>query len=123
MRADPKPASSRKRPSDREERERFKRAVLILDGGECQVHDYPTDCEDGIEIHHVITQQELRHAGRHDLLWDPRNGMTVCGLAHRRHTQAIQRIKIARIPPRCIAFAIEYGFERLISRFYAEVEA
>jgi hypothetical protein len=119
VRADPKPASSRKRPSDAEERERFKRAVLAMDGGECQAHAYPTDCEDGIEAHHVITQQELRHAGRHDLLWDPRNGMTVCGLAHRRHTAAVQRIPRDRLPRRCLGFAVVHGFERIVDRFYA----
>ncbi len=118
---DPKPVSSRKQPSDAEERERFKRAVLVLDGGRCCVHEYETDCEDGLEAHHVVTQQQLRLAGRHDLLWDPRNGMTVCGLVHRRHTQAIQRIPASAIPGRCTTFATHHGFDAagIIERYYA----
>jgi hypothetical protein len=119
---DPRPASSRKQPSDAEERESFKRRVLALDGYECQAHRFPTDCEGDLEAHHVITQQQLRHAARHDLLWDPRNGMTVCELAHRRHTRAIQRISIGRLPARCIEFAAAHRFERLISRYYEAVE-
>lgn len=115
----PKPTSSRKQPSDAEERERFKISVLTLDGGECQAHRFATDCEGDLEAHHVITQQELRHAGRHDLLWDPRNGMTVCELAHRRHTRGIQRIEAALVPARCRRFAADHGFDRLIDRFYA----
>lgn len=118
---DPRPASSKKRPSDADERERFKTLVLALDGGRCCVHPYETDCEDGLEAHHVVTQQQLRLAGRHDLLWDPRNGMTVCGKAHRRHTTAVLRIPASAIPERCLDFAREHGFDAvgILERYYA----
>lgn len=118
----PKPVSSRKRPSDAADRERFKALVLAMDGGRCCVHDYETDCEDGLEAHHVITQQQLRLAGRHDLLWDPRNGMTVCGLIHRRHTTAVQRIPADKVPERCAEFARReaFDFESIIARYYRD---
>lgn len=116
---DPRPPSSKRRPSDAEEREAFKRKVLALDGGRCLVHEYETDCEGVLEAHHVVTQQYLRASGRHDLLWDPRNGMTVCNRAHSRHTAAVERIPLAKLPPRCYDFAMAHGFERILSRHYA----
>lgn len=118
MTGDPKPESSRKRPSDAEERESFKRRVLTMDAGECQVHEFATDCEGPLEAHHVITQQQLRHAGRHELLWSPRNGMTVCELAHTRHTKAVLRIPLSALPARALEFARDYGFGHLIDRYY-----
>lgn len=105
--------------AEREARLAFKVKVLALDGG-CVVHEYPTDCEGDFEAHHVITQQQLRKAGRHDLLWDPRNGATVCELAHRRHTRAIKRIPLDRLPARCVSFASAYGFAWLLDRYYAK---
>jgi hypothetical protein len=118
VRPDPRPASSRRQPSEAEEREAFKRKVLALDGG-CCVHDDEDECEGGLEAHHVVTQQYLRAAGRHDLLWDPRNGMAVCNRAHSRHTTAIERIALGRLPSRCYDFAMRHGFERILSRHYA----
>lgn len=107
--------------AEREARLQFKVKVLALDQG-CVEHEYPTDCEGDFEAHHVVTQQQLRKAGRLDLLWDPRNGATVCELAHRRHTRAIKRIRRDRLPARCIRFAYEHGFERMLDRYYANVE-
>lgn len=114
---DAKPESSKRRPSDAAERENFKIAVLSTDG-RCLVHDYETDCEGPLEAHHVVTQQQLRHAGRHDLLWSSRNGMTVCERAHTRHTKAILRIPRDRVPQRAVDFAAEYGFGWLLDRYY-----
>lgn len=96
----------------------FKVAVLALDGG-CLVHDDPADCYGDVEAHHVTTQQQLRRAGRHDLLWDPRNGMAVCDRAHDRHHLGYQRIPLACVPTRCVEFAREHGFERVLDRYYA----
>lgn len=118
MPADPRPPSSKKRPSDADERTRFKVAVLNADAATCQVHDDEDDCTFPLQSHHVVGQQQLRSAGRHDLLWDPRNGMTVCEGAHERHTKALERIPFAKLPARCVRFAAEHGFERILSRYY-----
>lgn len=96
----------------------FKVAVLALDGG-CIVHDDESDCDGDIQAHHVVTQQQLRHAGRDDLLWTIWNGAAVCELAHRRHTLAVERIPRDRLPLRCTIFAETYGFIDILDRFYA----
>lgn len=104
--------------SEQEARIDFKIAVLATDRG-CVVHEDESECEGDVHAHHVVTQQQLRQAGREDLLWDPRNGATVCELAHRRHHRAIQRIPYDRLPERCIAFAREYGFDDVLTTYYA----
>jgi hypothetical protein len=114
-RADPDPAV------DRTIRLDFKVAVLATDG-RCLAHDREADCEGDFHAHHVITQAQLRRAGRADLLWDPRNGMTVCELAHRRHHRGLQRIRLDRVPERAIRFATENGFRDILERYYATVE-
>lgn len=121
----PKPASTRKRPptaDEREQRDRFKQAVLIASGGTCLVHR-GEGCEGPMQAHHVITQQQLRDRGRHDLLWDWRNGVAICEDAHVRHTKAVERIARAMLPTRCIAWATLYGFDALIDRYYTPEDA
>lgn len=121
MTPDPRPESSKKRAPDSQERYNrslFKERVFLLDDRECLAHDFATDCEGPLQAHHVVTQQQLRAAGRHDLLWTSRNGMTVCELAHTRHTKAILRIPLDRVPDRAKAFAAEFGFEWILDRYY-----
>jgi len=114
---DPKPV--RADPvGDRDARLDFKVAVLATDG-RCMAHDDPADCDGDFHAHHVVTQGQLRRAGRDDLRWDPRNGICVCELAHRRHHRAIQRIQFDRLPARCVEFARENGFLHVLDRFYA----
>lgn len=115
--ADPKPTHANP-VNDREARLDFKIAVLATDG-RCVVHDDPADCDGDFAAHHTVTQQQLRKAGREDLLWDPRVGATVCEVAHRRHHRGIQRIPLSKLPQRCIDFAREYGFEDILRRYYA----
>jgi hypothetical protein len=105
---------------DREARLEFKVAVLATDG-RCVVHNDPADCDGDFQAHHVVTQQQLRKAGREDLMWDPSNGATTCELAHRRHHRAIQRIPLAKLPQRCIDFATEHGFLDILDRYYASL--
>lgn len=114
LRSRPKPAATE---AEREARLRFKTLVLALDAG-CVFHDNPADCEPPFQAHHVVTQQQLRAAGRDDLLWDPMNGATVCEKAHRRHTLAVERLPLACLPARCIEFAKKHGFEAVLDRFY-----
>jgi hypothetical protein len=117
---DPKPPSSKKQkrtPEDAVASERFKRMVLVLDG-RCLVHDDERLCAGPLQAHHVVSQQQLRHAGLHELLWMIDNGMTVCESAHSNHTSASRRIPGARIPLRCIRFAELHGFADTLTRYY-----
>ncbi len=114
-----KPATSE---AEREARLRFKVVVLALDGG-CVVHDDPLDCSPGplpLEVHHVVSRQQLRKAGRTDLWWSPENGIAICARAHRRHTLAVERIPRHRLPDRCVEFAREHGFAYLLARYYSD---
>lgn len=119
---DPRPASTRKRPrtkADREASERFKRAVLALDRG-CVAHPDGKGCDGPpLRAHHCTSQQTLRNAGRHDLLWSAANGMALCESAHRRHHNRVEPIRLSLVPARCLAFAREHGFADVVSRYYA----
>lgn len=105
-------------PDDRQARLAFKVTVLATDG-RCLAHDDPAECEGDFQAHHVVTRQQLRHAGREDLSWSPANGITLCEKAHRRHTRAIERFAYDRLPRRCIDFAREHGFLPVLDRFYS----
>lgn len=117
MTADPKPTRELDE-SDAAARLDFRVAVLATDQ-RCLVHDDETTCDPPSAAHHVVTQQQLRHAGRADVLWDPRNGMTVCARAHRLHHSGESRIPLARVPRRCVEFARENGFLDVLDRYYA----
>lgn len=117
---DPRPEKTGKRPrtdADRRAAEAFKRAVLALDR-ECLVHGDPAECDEPLQAHHVIPQQTLRKAGRHDLLWDPANGMTVCYRAHRRDHSGHEKIPFMAIPTRCLRFAADHGFADVLAHRY-----
>lgn len=119
--ADPRPARSEKRPRTAEDAaasERFKRLVAALDHFGCIVHDDPNDCAGPLQAHHVVSQQQLRRRGLHDLLWDVANGATVCEEAHRRHTLAVERIPFDRLPGRCVRFAEAQGLAAILARYY-----
>jgi hypothetical protein len=114
LRARPKPPATE---DEKAARQHFKLMVHVLDL-RCLVHDDEHDCVGDRQAHHVVTQQQLRDAFRDDLLWDWRNGMTVCERAHSRHTKAVERIGLSRVPDRCVAFAEEHGFGHVLARYY-----
>jgi hypothetical protein len=99
----------------------FKVAVLAVDGC-CLAHDDPADCDGDVQVHHAVTQQQLRKAGLDRLVRDPRNGMAVCYRAHRRHHNRTEPIALARVPARCVLFAREHGLYDLLVRYYAPAE-
>jgi hypothetical protein len=90
---------------------------LAVDRG-CLIHDDPMDCSGELQVHHVITQQQLRRAGRDDLLWDPANGISLCEKAHRQHHSGFRRVPRGVLPRRCLTFASTYEFDYLIERYY-----
>lgn len=95
----------------------WKYEVLRRDG--CVVHDDPADCELPMQAHHVITQQALRKRGLSGAAWDPRIGVGVCYRAHRRHTLAVERIPLARLPLTVRAFVHGLGLDWMLERYYA----
>lgn len=75
-----------------------------------------------LERHHVIELQRIRQEGRDDLAWDLRNSMLLHPHCHGRHTSAMHRIAIERIPEEALAFAVDLlGEDRAalyIARYY-----
>lgn len=70
----------------------------------------------GLQAHHVIDKswlervaKTLRLSGedRNALLWDTRNGMSLCPRDHERHTNAYRRIPRYLIPAKAWEFARE----------------
>lgn len=114
-------------PGTADERERFKLAVCsrpcpITDDGP---HEGP------LQAHHVIAQEVLRRlarAGTLDdrqlaaILWDPRNGLSVCRRHHDRHTLAASRIPAGALDAEHRAFAAEHGLERYLAQPYYRQE-
>jgi hypothetical protein len=74
------------------------------------------------ERHHVVAEQHVRAEGGDP--YDLRNGMQL-GMhcrCHSRHTNAAQRLPLARVPDEAIAFASELfgaGAGAYLSRHYA----
>lgn len=85
--------------------------------GRCEI-PYDHECDGRVENHHVIDQEKLRDVGREDLLWDPRNRLRVDNRTHRRHTNAVERIRRDALRPEHLEFAAELGLEWWIERFY-----
>jgi hypothetical protein len=75
-------------------------------------------CEGSVQAHHVITQQQLRHLGLDDQLWNPANGASLCERHHRRHHNRRQPVPWQRLPDRCRKFAHELGVSYLLDRYY-----
>lgn len=118
---DPRPPSSKKREPDADERaarELFQPTVFRLDGG-CVVHGYADDCPSPPLAHHAVPQQVLRKWALHALLWDTRNGVTVCTFAHESHHSRSDPMLLSALPARCHDFAREFGFTAYLERMYA----
>ncbi len=83
-----------------------------------------------LEGHHIITQQHMRGIAldlgiaHSDLCWDPRFGVLVCaGIdsqhCHFRHTYAVERIPISRVPEYARQRVADLGLEHYLERYYA----
>lgn len=55
--------------------------------------------------HHPIEKQLLAPEVR----YDPRNGVVLSAKAHRRHTDAFERVPFEKLPEYCMEFAEEIG--------------
>jgi 5-methylcytosine-specific restriction endonuclease McrA len=71
-----------------------------------------------LQVHHVITQQQLKKIGRKDVLWDLRNALVLCPLCHERHTSAFKRIPREKLRIENIDFALELDHGWYLDRMY-----
>lgn len=71
-----------------------------------------------LQVHHVVTQEELKNIKRKDLLWDRRNGLVLCELCHSRHTSAFQRVTRDKLRVENIDFALEIDHGWYLDRYY-----
>ena len=101
-----------------DEKLEFRVAVLAADGGCIAAGKFGDECEGEVQAHHVITQQQLRHYGLDELLWDPANGAAVCELHHRRHHNRRQPLLLEFLPARCLVFAAKQELGWIIERYY-----
>lgn len=115
----------RREPGTAEQRFNFKRETLIRSNG-CPVRD-DGDHRGDLEAHHVIPKQAIRRWARdHDVdaagyaaaLWDPANGLAVCGRHHDRHTRATRRLPVSAIPTTARSFAVALELDYLLDRHY-----
>lgn len=86
----------------------------------CAVHDDPLDCEQPMQVAHLIPKQALRRRGLHEFVWDVRNGLSVCYRAHRRSDAGLERFPAERIPEAAWEFADEVGLRWMLERLYGE---
>jgi len=93
-------------------------AVIALDQGCIMAGLSPTECSDDVQAHHVITQQQLRHLGMADHVWDVENGAALCETHHRRHHNRHEPIPWSILPARCRRFANDLGIAYLLGRYY-----
>lgn len=136
--------TGKQRVVSREARAKWRRAVLR--GKTCAGCGKSSP---GMDPHHVIQQQVLRHEfpfgvkwdstmGRwvprerwddspftralEELLCDPANGVALCSRCHEGHTSHMGKLPLERVPPAAIKFALSLGLEhRLGARFYRPV--
>ncbi len=73
------------------------------------------------EGHHILAKRLLIAAGLEHLLWDPRNGMSLCRLHHHRHESWFQRVPRRLVPATAFDFAEEAGEVAEIN-FVAQLE-
>lgn len=69
-------------------------------------------------FHHVVPKQLLRRDHRHEVVFDPDNGITVTETVHTRHENAALRIRRDQLPERALAFAERHGYGVYIERIY-----
>jgi cytochrome c553 len=127
------PLRAKRRPStnDAEKSAAWHKAV-VHPKATCVVCDRPRRAT-RLQGHHVISQQvlkrecaslELSVEQTQDILWDHRNGIALCTRCHERHTNAVERIRLARLPARVLEFVhfmdSMIGSERLMSRLRSE---
>lgn len=85
-----------------------------------------------LKAHHVLPKREIKAyasangldaAQLRSLLWDPRNGLSLCERDHMRHERALVRVPLALIPAKAWQFARELGRDWLLERTYGREAA
>jgi hypothetical protein len=76
--------------------------------GKCVMSGLPVSLYGSIfewSPHHPLEKQLLAP----EIRYDPSNGVVLTAVAHRRHTDAFERVPFEKLPPYCIEFASELG--------------
>lgn len=101
---------TKRKPLSSEEREQAWAFKVSGQGQPCAVCGYLWEWPD---MHHVVSQQELKDRGLP--LWDVRNALPLCPIGmllagsqcHERHENASKRITFRKLRPENIAYAYE----------------
>ena len=118
-----KRSTKRESKADAAARRRFYDAVLERDDYRC-IRAGEGECTGALDAHHVISKQTLKaHAStaanvtaRRNLVWDPRNGVTVCRGHHAHLTVRADRLTAGEVPPEARDFAREHAITHLLER-------
>lgn len=111
-------------PGTVEQKLHFKTQTLQRNRG-CVVRDDGKH-QGPLQAHHVTSKEAIKSWYSRSktltpldaLLWDPRNGLTVCRRHHDRHTLARCRIPRRAVHAEAVAFARALGLEHLLDRYY-----
>lgn len=77
------------------------------------------DTRRSLQGHHALPKQQieqfcsaarLEDGHRNRLLWDERNGISLCVADHERHTKAFRRVPRGKLPGRVWEFAADLDF-------------
>lgn len=74
----------------------------------------------GLDPHHIIYAQTLRHHGLHAYLADLRNRLPIPRVAHLNHHSGTKPITREQLPACAFEFADEVGLRWWLEKHYAE---
>lgn len=86
----------------------------------CQIHDDPDDCEGVVQACHLVPAQTLRRNGLEAHLYDRRNGLGACLLAHTESDSGKRRFPVEKIPVEAWEFAAWLKLTYVLERLYGK---
>jgi hypothetical protein len=99
--------------------------VAVCSEGRCAVESEA--CYGRLEAHHVTSQQHIRRFATTnklteeetaELIWEPRNGISLCANHHERHTLALEPVPRSVLPEDALVFADSLGLSYLLDKLY-----
>ena len=83
----------------------------------CVFHSNPADCDEGMQFHHVVFQQELRRSFP-EALWKPESGVCLCGWAHRNFHGGWITLTVEDLPAEVVGYLREIGYGWYLEKHY-----